>query len=146
VRVSLSVPASYTVQTPKYQSKMDAWWYDLSIAPITGGYIAIEIEENNAPLSSSMIQDWAAAQYQIWKDKGVGGYKSNIVNYKGHDAVEGYQPAQDIFQGGKVVDSLSEMYNLLYTIDELTVVIIEAHNVDKALYREILDSLDITKK
>jgi hypothetical protein len=146
VSVNLSVPADYTVQTPAYQSKIDAWWYRLSITPTTGGKIAIEIEENSKPLStSSIFHDWPATQYQNMKDRGVGGYKYSIVSYKGHDAVEDYHPAQDLFQGGKIVDSVPERHSLLYLIDKLTVVIVEADNAGEALYREILDPMSITK-
>lgn len=145
ISINISVPADYTIQTPMYQSKIDAWWYTMSIAPKTGGKITIAIEENSMPLrTSSIIQDWSAMQYQIMKERGVGGYKYGIISYKGHDAVEDYYPAQSIFQGGKILKTLPERHALFYLIDELTVVIVEADNTGEALYRETVDSMTIT--
>lgn len=85
-------------------------------------------------------------QYQDMKNRGVGGYKYGMVTYKGHDAVEDYRPAQNTFQGGKILESLPERRTLFYLIDELTVVIVEADNTSETLYRETLDSMNITKK
>jgi hypothetical protein len=146
VSLNLSTPANYTIETPAYQSKIDAWWYTLSIIPETGGKITIAIEENSIPMRASYaIQEWAAAHYQIMKERGVGGYKYGMVTYKGQDAVEDYHPAQNLFQGGSIVDSLPETRSILYFIDDLTVVIVNADNAGESIYREVLDSMNITK-
>lgn len=146
VSLNLSIPSNYTIETPMYQSKIDAWWYVLSIAPATGGKITIAIEENSIPMRASyVIQDWAASHYQLMKERGVGGYMYGMVTYKGHDAVEDYHPAQNLFQGGRIVESLPEMYSILYLIDDLTVVIVNADDAGEPIYREVLDSMNITK-
>ena len=56
VSLSLSTPAYYTIETPMYQSKIDAWWYILSIVPETGGKITVAIEENSIPMRSSYVK------------------------------------------------------------------------------------------
>jgi hypothetical protein len=146
VSLNLSIPANYTIETPMYQSKIDAWWHVLSIVPETGGKITVAIEENSMPMRASyVIQEWAASHYQIMKERGVGGYKYGMVTYKGLDAVEDYHPAQNLFQGGQIVESLTETHSLLYLIDDLTVVIVNADNTGEAAYREVLDSMNITK-
>lgn len=146
VSLNLSIPANYTIETPMYQSKIDAWWYVLSITPDTGGKITVAIEENSIPMRSSyVIQEWAASHYKTMKERGVGGYKYGMTTYQGHDAVEDYYPAQKLFQGGRVVESLPETHSIFYLIDDLTVVIVNADNTDESIYRDVLDSMNITK-
>ncbi len=146
VSLSLSIPANYTIETPMYQSKIDAWWYVLSIVPETGGKITVAIEDNSMPMRSSyVIQEWAASHYKTMKERGVGGYKYGMTTYQGHDAVEDYYPAQKLFQGGRIVESLPETHSIFYLIDDLTVVIVNADNTDESIYRDVLDSMNITK-
>jgi len=144
VSLNLSVSAVYSIETPAYQSKVEAWWYTLNITPAEGGLAKIHIQENTYPMySSTLVQDFAADTYQNKKDEGIGGYQYNIINYKGYAAAISYTPAQRLFQNGEFVLDIPEYFSLIYQQDEKTIVTVEARDISKSLFENLLGSMEI---
>ena len=120
--------------------------YELNITPNTGGYISIEFEERSTPVYSSiLVKSYADSSIECGRNLGIGSYRYGMTTYQGYDAYEESYPAQILEKNGYPTWSLPETYTMMYQLDELTEVLIQSIGASGTLYREVLDSMGITK-
>ncbi len=144
VSVNLSVPAVYAVETPIYDSTSDMWTYILNITPNTGGSAYITLNELNSPVyNSAMVKNFA--DYAVKSTSGFGNVKYGMITYQGHDAFEISYPAQVVAQSDGSSETLAEFHGLVFMPDPVSRVLLDTLNTGDAVYKEIFNSLKISK-
>lgn len=144
INFNLSVPVNCTLDVPIYYSNFVGWQYSLNITPITSGFLVISVVELAAPQPDSIIQDVAKDRIQGTKNFGLGGYKYEMIIYRGHDAFEEYFPSQKVYKDGHFSSPGPDIYRLNYMLDPQTFIMVSSHGANEGIYHEILDSLNIT--
>lgn len=146
VGLNLSVPFNYTNETPMYNADSNRWSYILKITPSTGGFATITVDEVSIPdYSSASIRKFADSVLNYSTSVGIGNMKYGMTTYREHDAFEYSYPAQTAWKDGHITNTYPEFHCLRYHLDELTNVMVQTVNTREVVYKEILNSLNVTK-
>ena len=145
VNLNLSIPTNYTVEAPIYQSDVDSWVYILNITPNIGGYLRVLVSELSFSGSNSIVQSYADICIRDAKATGIGGYHYSMTSYRGRSAFEDSYPAQTVYKNGYFIGTVPESYSMASSLDDRTGIQFTSKGTGEAFYREVLDSINITK-
>jgi hypothetical protein len=147
VSLNLSVPANYSIEPPGYSANTGMWDYELKITPNTGGTIQISTTEYSIPIYGTILLNGVAGDIIDYytKQNKLGNIKYGTLTYKGHDAFELSCPTQKTQQEDGNFVTWPSIHTLVYQSDELTGITVLGINTREDVYREVLDSMEITK-
>jgi len=145
-QVSFNVSEPYNssakIDPPTYDSDANVWWYTLNMTNNSEHYMLIHILEfSYADYSRAWPSIFGDLAEQYIKDRGIGGYKSSTMDFKGYPAYQYSHPEQNTVNDVKIIKRLQNL-GTVYQIDERTAVNVFAVGVS-VQYQEILDTIEV---
>jgi len=146
-QVSFNVSEPYNssakLNPPTYLADTNTWWYTLNMTNDSEHYILVNVLElPYADYSRAWPSAFGDSAKEYIKDRGIGGYKSSTMDFKGYPAYQYSHPEQKIVNDVGFVRILENL-GTVYQIDERTVVQVFAVGVT-VQYQEILDTIEVT--
>jgi len=146
-QVSFNVSEPYNssakLDPPTYVADSNTWWYTLNMTNDSEHYLRVSVLELSY---ADYSRAWPSINFgesakQYIKDRGIGGYKSSTMDFKGYPAYQYSLPEQKIVNDIGFIRILENL-GTVYQIDERTVVQVFAVGVT-VQYQEILDTIEV---